>query len=125
MIALIFCLIIIIYNISKREVEYKKENVLISNFTLNISKFTDMCLYVFRAHVFEKNSTVISNKIFTENKFNKMYSILNGVDTLNKSYGYGYGYGYGNSYGYGDENKKKSKSTFKPWTKDFWKNLFK
>lgn len=92
--------------------------------TLNLSKFADMCLYIFRAHEFDKSAIVISNKLFTENKFNRMHSILNGVDVLNKSYGYGYGYGYGSSYGYGDEDKKnKNIFKYKPWTVKFWKNL--
>lgn len=91
--------------------------------TLNLSKYVDMCLYVFRAHQFEKNAIIISNKLFKENKLNRMYSILNGADLTNKTYGYGYGKMYGYGYGYGESKPDYSSFKYKFWHINFYKNI--
>jgi tyrosine-protein kinase Etk/Wzc len=94
--------------------------------TLNLAKYTDLCLYVIKAHYLDKNMLPISNKLFKENKFKNIKSVLNAVDAKKSSYGYGYGYGYGQrSYGYGDDEEDiNSKFKFKPWNKAFFKYWF-
>ena len=87
--------------------------------TLNLSKYTDMTLFVIRAHYLDKNMLAISNKLFKEKKLPQMNSILNAVDMKKSSYGYGYGQQYG--YGYGNEENKNEKHKFQPWRKEFWK----
>jgi tyrosine-protein kinase Etk/Wzc len=89
--------------------------------TLNLAKYIDMALYVFRAHTFEKNAISISNKLYKDKKLKRMCSVLNGVDLSKKSYGYGYGYGKMYGYGYGDEENINEKYKFQPWRKEFWK----
>jgi tyrosine-protein kinase Etk/Wzc len=94
--------------------------------TLNLAKYTDLCLFVVKAHFLEKNMLSISNKLLKENKFKNIKSILNAVDIKKSSYGYGYGYGYGQrTYGYGNDIEDiNSKFKLKPWTKGFYKYWF-
>ncbi len=97
--------------------------------TLNLAKYIDLSLFVFRAHQFEKSDVVVSNKLFKENKLKQLYSVLNDVDFSKKSYGYyyGYGYGYGRAYGYGYgyTQEKEKINKLNPFSKNFWKHWFK
>lgn len=69
-----------------------------------IDKLTDRTVFVLRAGLFERSLLPQVEKIYDENKFNRMAIILNGTPSANGYYGYGhtyrYGYGYGYGYGY-------------------------
>lgn len=73
--------------------------------TAIISRVADMCVYVCRADVTPKAGYEFINVLKREHKFNKLATVINGIDMSKRkhSYGYGYGkkYGYGKGYGYG------------------------
>jgi Mrp family chromosome partitioning ATPase len=74
----------------------------------------DYPIYIFRADYSRRNFIQIVDRLYNENKINKLSIVLNGVDVDRRSYGYNYGYGYGYGYGYtqgyyeDDTNKPKS-----------------
>lgn len=83
--------------------------------TAIIGRVADMCVYVCRADVTPKAGYEFINILKREHKFNKIATVINGIDMTKRrhSYGYGYGkkYGYGKGYGYGygygyDSNNK-------------------
>lgn len=73
--------------------------------TAIIGRVADMCVYVCRADVTPKAGYEFINILKREHKFNKLATVINGIDMKKRkhSYGYGYGkkYGYGRGYGYG------------------------
>ncbi len=70
--------------------------------TIQISKFSDLVIYVIKANVLDKRMLHIPEKLFREHKLPKMAILINGSDHSKGAYGYGYGYG--------DQKKK-------PWYK--------
>ena len=68
--------------------------------TMQISKFSDLTIYVVKANFLDKRMLHIPEKLFKEDKLRNMSFLINGSDHSKGAYGYGYGYGYG--------NKKKS-----------------
>lgn len=81
------------------------------------SRVADMCVYVCRADVTPKLGYQYINVLRDQKKFDKLATVINGIDlSARKSgygyghkYGYGYGHKYGYGYGYGVDNKKKNK----------------
>lgn len=79
------------------------------------SRVADMCVYVCRADVTPKLGYQYINVLRDQKKFDKLATVINGIDlSARKSgygyghkYGYGYGHKYGYGYGYGMEEKKK------------------
>lgn len=77
--------------------------------TIQISKYSDLTMYVVKADFLDKRMLHIPDKLNRENKLPNMAILINGSDHSKGAYGYGYGYGYG-----------KKKST--PWYKKVFKN---
>ena len=67
--------------------------------TLEISKYADITLYVFRANHTLKNLTNFITECQVQQKLKNINLVLNSVGN-SKSYGYKYGYQYGYQYGY-------------------------
>ena len=77
--------------------------------TIQISKYSDLTIYVVKADYLDKRMLHIPEKLNKENKLPNMAFLINGSDHSKGAYGYGYGYGYG--------NKLK-----KPWYKKVFNN---
>lgn len=69
--------------------------------TAIIGRVADMCVYVCRADVTPKLGYQYINVLRDQKKFNKLATVINGIDLTSRKSGYGYGYGYGQKYGYG------------------------
>lgn len=76
--------------------------------TLQIAKLCDQTVYVCRADYTPKNSFILINELYQENKLPKMGLLINGIDLSKKKYRYyynnrhylgHYGYNYYGSYG--------------------------
>lgn len=84
---------------------------------LEIIKWVDYPIYVFRADYSEKDFVFNLQKLIDENKIEKLSIVLNDIgrrdSAYSYSYGYGYGYGYGAGSGYYVENTHEKKSIFK------------
>lgn len=69
------------------------------------SRVADMCVYVCRADVTPKLGYQYINVLRDQKKFDKLATVINGIDLSARKSGYGYGhkygYGYGHKYGYG------------------------
>lgn len=69
------------------------------------SRVADMCVYVCRADVTPKLGYQYINVLRDQKKFDKLATVINGIDLNARKSGYGYGhkygYGYGHKYGYG------------------------
>ncbi|WP_109832939.1 GumC family protein [Reichenbachiella versicolor] len=74
-----------------------------------VMKTSDLPIYVVRADYSKLNYLKSIQRLVSNNKFEHMSVVLNGI--RNGSGGYGYGYGYGTGY-YEEENKKKFKIPF-------------
>lgn len=75
--------------------------------TLQISRVSDMTVYVCRADYTAKESFEFINSLNATKKLKNMSIVLNGIDMSKKKYGYYYGYGRYGKYGrYGRYNKK-------------------
>jgi capsular exopolysaccharide synthesis family protein len=61
--------------------------------TLQISKFSDLTIYVVKANSLDKRMLHIPEKLNRENKLPNMAILINGLDVKRGGYGYGYGYG--------------------------------
>ena len=79
-------------------------------------RVADMCVYVCRADVTPKLGYQYINVLCDQKKFQKLATVINGIDLNSRKNGYGYGYGhkygygYGHKYGYGyglDDGKNK------------------
>lgn len=81
-----------------------------------INRVTDRMIFVLRAGLLDRSMLPEYQKLFNENKYNNISSILNGTSGAKGRYGYkygykyGYGYGYGYSYSYGHGGGQKVKS---------------
>lgn len=81
-----------------------------------INRVTDRMIFVLRAGILDRSMLPEYQKLFNENKYNNISSILNCTSgakgrygyKYGYKYGYGYGYGYSYSYGYGGGQKVKS-----------------
>lgn len=71
--------------------------------TMQISNFSDLTIYLFKANSSDKRLLQIPEKLFRENKLKNMAVLINGSDHSKGKYSYGFSYGYGN---------KKKKSWF-------------
>ncbi len=67
--------------------------------TLQISKFSDLTIYVVKSNFLDKRMLHIPEKLFKEKKLMNMAMLINGTSHRLGAYGYGYGYG---------RNKKKN-----------------
>lgn len=65
------------------------------------SRVADMCVYVCRADVTPKLGYQYINVLRDQNKFDKLATVINGIDLSARKNGYGYGYGHKYGYGYG------------------------
>lgn len=70
--------------------------------TLQIAKYSDLSIYVFKANFLDKRMLGIPSKLHTERKLPNMALLINASDQNKMGYGYGYGYG-------------KVKNDDKPW----------
>lgn len=61
--------------------------------TIQISKYSDLSIYVMRANFLDKRMLHIPNKMNKEGKLPNMAAIINGTEHSRGNYGYGYGYG--------------------------------
>lgn len=84
-----------------------------------LSPFIDVCFYLVRHEVTQKQNLTIINDLKKFEKFKSINIIFNGVNYKNSQeyrYGYGYGYNYGNGY-YGSNSQmslgKRLKNMFK------------
>ena len=77
--------------------------------TIQISKYSDLTVYVVKANYLDKRKLHIPDKLNREKKLPNMAILINGSDHSKGAYGYGYGYGYG-------RNEKK------PWYKKVFKS---
>ena len=66
-----------------------------------INRVTDRMIFVLRAGLLDRSMLPEYQKLFNENKYNNISSILNGTSGAKGRYGYRYGYGYGYGYSYG------------------------
>jgi len=64
--------------------------------TIQISKYSDLTIYVVKSNYLDKRLLHIPEKLHKENKLPNMAILINGTDHSKGAYGYGYGYGYGN-----------------------------
>lgn len=71
------------------------------------ARMADITLYVMNVDLIDRRFLPELERLHKEQKFPKMYVVLNSIDTFKKRYGYGYGHGYGYGYGYGDDSRKK------------------
>ncbi len=79
--------------------------------TIEISKYVDCCLYIFRSGFTSIDVLPHIEDLFKEKKLPKMSIILNSVGKFNLygydynyNYKYGYGYNYGYGYGYNEDS---------------------
>ena len=63
---------------------------------IQISKYSDLVIYVIKASFLDKRMLNIPEKLYKEDKLPNMAILINGSDHSKGAYGYGYGYGYGN-----------------------------
>ena len=76
--------------------------------TLQISRVTDVTVYMCRADYTPKESFDLVNSLSAEKKLPNMCVVLNGIDMSKKKYGYYYGYGRYGKYGkYGRFNRSQ------------------
>jgi len=61
--------------------------------TLQISRYSDLTIYVVKADSLDKRMLHIPEKMFHENKLPNMAFLINGTNQTAGNYGYGYGYG--------------------------------
>ena len=61
--------------------------------TMQISKFSDLTIYVVKSNFLDKRMLHIPEKLYKENKLSNMAMLINGTDHSRGAYGYGYGYG--------------------------------
>lgn len=86
---------------------------------LEIIKWVDYPIYVFRADYSKKEFVSNLDNLITENKIDNLSIVLNDIGRGDSaySYSYGYSYGYGYGYGYGSgyyvEQGNEKKSIFK------------
>lgn len=66
-----------------------------------INRVTDRMIFVLRAGILDRSMLPEYQKLFNENKYNNISSILNCTSGAKGRYGYKYGYKYGYGYGYG------------------------
>lgn len=72
-----------------------------------VAKWADMCVFVIRAELFERDLLHIVESYYKDKKFKNMAVLLNGTTRAHGSYGYGrygYGYGYGKYAGYAEKD---------------------
>ena len=73
--------------------------ILVSD-TLEISDLTDLCVFVIRSGVTNREVGNFIEDLISQNKFKKINFVLNSIN-LNSRYKYGYKYKYSYNYGYG------------------------
>ena len=73
--------------------------ILVSD-TLEISDLTDLCIFVIRSGVTNREVGNFIQDLISQNKFKKINFVLNSIN-LNSRYKYGYKYQYSYNYGYG------------------------
>jgi len=61
--------------------------------TMQISKYSDLTIYVIKSNFLDKRMLHIPEKLFKEKKLPNMAMLINGTDHSRGAYGYGYGYG--------------------------------
>jgi len=61
--------------------------------TIQISKFSDLTIYVIKANFLDKRMLHIPEKLNIEKKLKNMSILINGTNNNKGAYGYGYGYG--------------------------------
>ena len=81
-----------------------------------VNRIADVTLYVLREGKIDRRYLPELQRLYEQNKFNKLTIVLNDCKLDHKRYGYGgygygrYGYSYGYGYGYSDTSKKKKGS---------------
>lgn len=80
-----------------------------------VNRIADVTLYVVREGKIDRRYLPELQRLYEEQKFNRLCIVLNDSNLEKKRYGYGnygygrYGYSYGYSYGYGNEEGKSKK----------------
>lgn len=72
--------------------------------TISVSHYSDLTIYVARAHALDKRMLRIPFDFYTKKSLGEMAILVNGIKSGNGSNRYGYSYGY--NYGYGEEKKR-------------------
>ena len=74
--------------------------------TFLLNRVADIFIYVTRESVTPKQTADFINSLYTENRLNGMYVVLNATELRKKKYGYArYKYGYKYNYGYSSDKK--------------------